>query len=284
MTIREKLAADHPQVMDYLAALSSGYSERAWEAMAKGSLQEAETFLREALRLRQQWVAASPDRPFAKRCLAESYHRLGQLLEARDRLEEAEIAHRRGLALTEKLAAEFPRCQTDFADSRNTLARLLSRAARSLSMQTDIPVPEWQRAVEQALEAAELAPRQGGYSNTLGIAHYRAGNWKEAIEALDRSERLDSKGELPSVNAFFLAMAHWRLDEKTEAHKSYDKAVEWMDENKPEDEQLRRFRAEAAALLGIGDAPDEEKTEKEMDVPTTDDPEREDAVEGEPDS
>mgnify|MGYP001545657784 CR=1 FL=1 len=33
----------------------------------------------------------------------------------------------------------------------------------------------------------------------------------------------------------------------------YDRAVKWMEENKPEDEELRRFRAEAAELLKIED-------------------------------
>jgi hypothetical protein len=53
---------------------------------------------------------------------------------------------------------------------------------------------------------------------------------------------------------FFLAMAHGQLGEKEQAHKWYAKAMQWMDKNKPQDEELRRFRAEASALLGIGDA------------------------------
>jgi hypothetical protein len=55
------------------------------------------------------------------------------------------------------------------------------------------------------------------------------------------------------LDFFFLAMAHWQLGEKDEARKYYDKAVAWMDKNKPDDEELRRFRAEAAALLGVPD-------------------------------
>jgi hypothetical protein len=31
----------------------------------------------------------------------------------------------------------------------------------------------------------------------------------------------------------------------------YDRAVQWVDGNKPNDEELRRFRAEAEELLGI---------------------------------
>ena len=82
------------------------------------------------------------------------------------------------------------------------------------------------------------------------MAHYRVGECKDAIDALKKSDEL-LKGEMFSFNAFFLAMAHWQLDEKDEAHKWYDRAVEWMEKNKQQDEELKRFRDEAADLLGV---------------------------------
>lgn len=85
------------------------------------------------------------------------------------------------------------------------------------------------------------------------MAHYRAGEWQDGINALRKSERL-LKGDHFSSNAFFLAMAHWQLDQKDEARKWYDRAVEWMDENQPNNLDLRRFRAEAAELLKIESA------------------------------
>ena len=33
----------------------------------------------------------------------------------------------------------------------------------------------------------------------------------------------------------------------------YERAVQWMEKNKPQDEELLRFRAEAAKLLGEAD-------------------------------
>jgi tetratricopeptide (TPR) repeat protein len=105
-------------------------------------------------------------------------------------------------------------------------------------------------AVELARKAVELAPRQGMFWNTLGVAHYRVGKWKDGIAALKKSDEL-IKGEMFSFNAFFLAMAHWRLDEKDEARKWYDQAAAWMEKNKPQDEELQRFREEATELLGV---------------------------------
>ncbi len=47
--------------------------------------------------------------------------------------------------------------------------------------------------------------------------------------------------------------AHWQLGEKEKAREWYDKAVQWMDNNQPANDELRRFRSEAAELLGIKD-------------------------------
>jgi tetratricopeptide (TPR) repeat protein len=44
---------------------------------------------------------------------------------------------------------------------------------------------------------------------------------------------------------------YWQLDEKEKHGGWYDRAVVWIDKNKPQDEELKRFRAEAAALLGM---------------------------------
>ena len=54
-----------------------------------------------------------------------------------------------------------------------------------------------------------------------------------------------------SFDWFFLAMAHWQLGEKDKAREWYDRAVQWMDKNQPKNEELRRFRAEAAELLEL---------------------------------
>jgi serine/threonine protein kinase len=98
-------------------------------------------------------------------------------------------------------------------------------------------------AVQLAKKAVESNPQSGSYRNTLGVARYRAGDWKQAIS--------DLKGG-HSYDWFFLALAHWQTGNKEEARKCYDRAVECTTEN----EELRRFRAEAAELLGVKEKPD----------------------------
>jgi hypothetical protein len=46
-------------------------------------------------------------------------------------------------------------------------------------------------------------------------------------------------------------MARWQLGDKDQARKWYQQADAWMRKNQPNNAELRRFRAEAAALLGL---------------------------------
>jgi tetratricopeptide (TPR) repeat protein len=113
------------------------------------------------------------------------------------------------------------------------------------------------RDARRAVELATRAVRRGSSPerwNTLGVAHYRNGDWKSAIEALTRAVELNEGGT--SLDFFFLAMAHWHLGDKEQARQWYEKAVEWMKKNRPTDEELRRFREEAAQLLGIEEKKD----------------------------
>ena len=107
------------------------------------------------------------------------------------------------------------------------------------------------RAVELAKKAVERAPKQGAYRNTLGAAHYRAAAWTEAVPELEKSMELRKGGD--SNDWFFLAMAHWKLGQKEKAREWYNRAIEWMDKNQPKNEELRRFRTEAAELLGLNE-------------------------------
>jgi eukaryotic-like serine/threonine-protein kinase len=109
-------------------------------------------------------------------------------------------------------------------------------------------------ALELAMEAVRLAPNDGDFWNTLGVAHYRMGNWNEAVRVLEKAMELSKGGR--ADDWFFLAMAHWRLGNRDAARGSYDQAVEWIQKQKSSpsplfNEALRRFRAEAAELLGI---------------------------------
>jgi tetratricopeptide (TPR) repeat protein len=62
------------------------------------------------------------------------------------------------------------------AGARNALAWLLATCP-------DAKARDPVRAVESARKAVQLAPTAGDYRRTLGVAHYRAGDWKAAVFA-----------------------------------------------------------------------------------------------------
>ena len=140
------------------------------------------------------------------------------------------------------------------------LPSALNNLAWNLATDPDPQLREPIQAVEMAKRAVELARTQGAYWNTLGVAHYRAGDWKSTVTALEKSMELRKGGD--SFDWFFLAMAHWQLDQKDEARMWYDKAVQWMESNAKDNEELIRFRAEAEELMKKGTGDREQKTDK----------------------
>jgi serine/threonine protein kinase/Flp pilus assembly protein TadD len=102
-------------------------------------------------------------------------------------------------------------------------------------------------ALGLAQQAVELAPRDGEVWATLGVAQYRASNWRDAVQALDKSLELQSRRNVTSW--LFLAMAHWQLGEEEKARRWYDLADQWIDKNRPTDEQLRILHSEAENLM-----------------------------------
>jgi tetratricopeptide (TPR) repeat protein len=133
-----------------------------------------------------------------------------------------------------------------------TMAIPLSHLARHYANFPAAELRDPKRAVALAKRAVELSPKSRLIWNTLGVAQYRAGDYRAAVVALEKSCGLSEGGD--SFDWFFLAMAHWRLGEREQARTWYDQAVARMDKHRPQSEELIRFRAEAAELLGVKDS------------------------------
>ncbi|MHC4578191.1 MAG: protein kinase domain-containing protein [Planctomycetota bacterium] len=135
-------------------------------------------------------------------------------------------------------------------DLGNRNPGLLNRVAWILATSENAEVRNAKRAVEFAETATDLAPQEGAFWNTLGAALCRAEEWPDAWRALEKSMDLTAGGS--AFDWFFVAIAKHNLDHK-DARDWYDKAVAWMEKHKPDDEELKRFRAEAEEVLGIED-------------------------------
>jgi tetratricopeptide (TPR) repeat protein len=117
-------------------------------------------------------------------------------------------------------------------------------------------------AARLAAFAVALSPDESVSLNTLGVALYRADSYAKAIEALEKSLAAEH-GQFDAFDLFFLAMAHHRLRHREEARRCFDRAVDWLREQKSlaaqHANELAAFRAEAESVLAVpaGEMPDE---------------------------
>jgi tetratricopeptide (TPR) repeat protein/serine/threonine protein kinase len=112
------------------------------------------------------------------------------------------------------------------------------------------------QVVELARRGVEMAPAAPVCWCTLGLAHYRAGDWTGAVAALAKSVELHKGQGL--FDRLFLAMAHRRLGNREQARKAYDLALQWLENNKAAlgtnkllAQELGRIRSEAEEVLGL---------------------------------
>jgi tetratricopeptide (TPR) repeat protein len=135
----------------------------------------------------------------------------------------------------------LPRCS-------NELVRLYGTAPADLR--------DVKKAIALAEQAVKLQPGQWDYYNTLGIAYYRAGRYKDSLAALEKSLR-GAAGHSDAFNLYFMAMSFHQLGQRAKAIESYSKAVAWHKAQNDLEEvparELNMFRSEAAALLNLSE-------------------------------
>jgi tetratricopeptide (TPR) repeat protein len=100
------------------------------------------------------------------------------------------------------------------------------------------------RAMEFLEAIAKAEPHSGAAWTALGMARYEAGQWKPALEAIEKS-LASRKGGGP-YDWLLLSMAHSRFGNEGEARSWYDQASRWFEKSDPDNlrndanpEQLR---------------------------------------------
>jgi tetratricopeptide (TPR) repeat protein len=244
---------------------------------AAGRAQEAEQSYQQAVKLLERLVQEWPVSALCRADLAQTLAGLANLLKGPGRRPEAEAIRRRVIRQYETLKADFPEDphhrlnlvlsylelvsllweldrQTEAAEPYRKAFELSpedpavnNELAWFLATSPEPRLRDATLAVRLAQKAVTGRPQSADYRNTLGVAHYRNGDDKAAVAELEAAMRLRAGGD--SYDWFFLALAHGRLGNGDQARTWLDRAVQWMDRHKPHDDELRRFRAEAEAML-----------------------------------
>ena len=151
-----------------------------------------------------------------------------------------------------KLSAELLALIPDDPAAHNEAAWNLAT-----SPDNDGRYPQAKQAVAWARRACELVPNNSAQLNTLGVALYRAEQWQEASDALQKS--IEFGADVPH-NWLFIAMSHWQMDQKDKAKEWYDKSLT-MQAAARFDAELHGFFAEAAKLMAPDSEGESEATE-----------------------
>jgi serine/threonine protein kinase/tetratricopeptide (TPR) repeat protein len=140
---------------------------------------------------------------------------------------------------------EAVRLQPRNANAQVMLSRCLTNGA-------DLALRNVRDGLQAAEKAVELTPQSYLAWLVAGWAHYRNGDWKASIAALEKSIALQKEPQGGYAGQwYFLAMAHWQLGDTAEARRWYNRAVTWMDKNTPVGDELQRIHAEAQTVLEI---------------------------------
>jgi serine/threonine protein kinase/tetratricopeptide (TPR) repeat protein len=228
----------------------NSYKQLGWVLQETGRFPEAADAYRKALGLWEK-VYSNPNNSDDRRELAlcQAGWLEALVCQAREAENNAKLAEAERRARAQACRAQARQLLDDGIKRGLHTAASLNETAWRLASHANPKNrdPAW--ALELAKLAVERDPDNGVFVNTLGTAHYRGGNWKAAIAALKEAEEL-SQGHLFSSDAFFIAMASWKLGDKEAAGKWYTAGRHWMEKFQDNEEQ-RRFRAEAATLLGL---------------------------------
>jgi tetratricopeptide (TPR) repeat protein len=254
----DEAIAAYKEAIHLKPAYAEAYNALGAALWNKGQPDEAITCFRDAIRLKKDY--------------AEGYNDLGALLCDHKRDYEGAItAFRKAIELKKDYATAHTNLGTGlyhsgrWAEAEASYREGLRLAPKDASCKSQLawfrancPDPNFrntQEAVQLAQKATELEPTGDYHWLALGVARYRAGQFQEAIADLQKPKHLLAQMEI-AADWLFLAMAHWQVGDQEQARKFYNQASEWLQKNQLEDdEELRRFRAEAATVLEIEELP-----------------------------
>ena len=127
-------------------------------------------------------------------------------------------------------------------------ADALNNASAEVIVNPRADASAYRRALQQAKAACAAMPDNVEYLNTLGIAHYRVGEYQKCLNTLERCNKVRNQS-MPEDLAF-LAMAQHQLGQKERAQATFLRLCEAMKQPRwAEDAEAQGFLREAEELL-----------------------------------
>ena len=137
-----------------------------------------------------------------------------------------------------------------FADGEASLAALPDQAVLQNQIawayaMAQPPFRDPAKAVTHARLAVRLAPENGNHHNTLGVALYRGGKYREAVTELESSLAVASKENGP-YDLFFLAMCRVHLSETSRGKVDFERACRFASRSQSRRQSCRRTSVDSS--------------------------------------
>jgi WD40 repeat protein/serine/threonine protein kinase len=190
-----------------------------------------------------EWRSVSPD-TLLKRAIVEKVHGLfSRLL-----LKELVL---RDIRMDPWFDTTDRRFALEVARTHSENPIQLNRAAWQVVRASGGKREAYARALPLAEAAVQAAPSTGRYLTTLGIVHYRLGNYAKALEILTQSEKLNATKEgAPPADLGFLAMAQHQHGNKEIAKATLARLREVTNQERwAKDAEAQSFLREAEELI-----------------------------------
>jgi serine/threonine protein kinase/tetratricopeptide (TPR) repeat protein len=258
----------HPQRLLRFAETGVGAGRESWHLATLGAAHyraghhaQASQFLIDCLNVNPHWTG----RGLIHAMLAMAWYRQGQADRARYELERTarviddstrEMLRSEVGAMTHSWWIDLLASLALYREAKMLIdgwllpddPRLHVGRARAL-----VVLKDNDNAAVACARAVDLEPKNLTICLECGQVYGSLGQWDKALPLLSKAQELGQQDATLGSSWFPLAMAHWQAGDKAQARHWYDRADRWMVRQESRAPKLRRWRAEAAALLGIKD-------------------------------
>jgi serine/threonine protein kinase/tetratricopeptide (TPR) repeat protein len=237
--ILKELALEHPNDPKRRWILAINHFNLAQLFIEIGMPELAEREDRSALAILESLVTHDSRTTIYRLLLSLVTRHLGRHADADHRRNEADRYRSWELDLLTKLATE----------ASPTPAKAAADLAWFLCTCPDSTLRNYAAAINWAKAGLKTMPNNRECWRSLGMAYYRTGDGKSAVEALAEAAKLSSGGD--AYEFFCEAMVYQSLGHGVQARDLYDKGCAWMAEHNPRDADIWPIRNEAAEKLGL---------------------------------